>query len=43
MTKPERRDVFIAILNWLYTNDNAYDSNIEWRIAFVDFLEKLLK
>ena len=43
MNKPKRRDLLIAILGWLYTNDGAYDSAIEWRTAFVDFLKKLLE
>ena len=43
MNKPERRNVLIAILEWLYTNDRAYDSASEWRIAFIDFLKKLLE
>jgi len=43
MNKPTRRDFLIAVLEWLYTNDGEYDSNIEWRIAFIDFLKKLLE
>lgn len=43
MNKPKRREALIAILEWLYTNDQAYDSKLEWRIAFIDFLKKLLE
>ena len=42
MIKSKRRNVLIAILEWLYTNDGAYDSAAEWRIAFIEFLKELL-
>lgn len=42
MKLTERQNILIKILAWLYTNDGEFDSGVEWRVAFIKFLKKLL-
>lgn len=40
--KEQLRDPYEKILEWLYTKDEAFDTKLEWRKAFVAFLKEVL-
>lgn len=37
-----RQEMYTEILEWLYTNDGAYDSALDWREAFNQLLREVI-
>lgn len=37
-----KRDLLSEIVIWLYTHDRAFGSSVEWRKAFIEFLEETI-
>lgn len=38
----DRQGIYAEILEWLYTNDGAYDSALDWREAFNQLLREVI-
>ena len=42
MENTDRQGMYTEILEWLYTNDGAYESVLDWREAFNQLLREVI-